>query len=133
MSRSSRLARSDFQKLVSTYVAKLEDEELDISLLAEKIHADVKNLTAKQRKRFLNNVRWLVVESKVRLKGRLTFEVASRIFAAVVFWEYACNKYAMTMIVNDPSRKAAWNKLSEISGMNRDNILAIIRIFDHLH
>jgi hypothetical protein len=132
MTKSSHLARSHFQKVVSLYVKKLEDEELDQYLLADKIVVDIWNLTAKQRKRFLNSIRRLVVASKVILKGRLTFNIASRIFVAIVFWEYASNKYAMTMIFHDPSRKAVWDKLAEIVGMNRDNILAIIRTWDHL-
>ena len=118
------------QRLVSTNAAALENGGLSVDALTDTIMAKVRSLAPSQRRQLLSAVRNLVAESSVKGRLRLSSKVTSRIIAAIIFWDYACDTYAMNMMFHDPSRQDVWKKLARISGMNRNNVMSIVEVWD---
>lgn len=125
MKKRTRKPGSTMGKIILGHVAKLDKDE-STTRLAESIMSETKRFTISERNRLLRDIKMLLTKSQVKVKGRLSLRTASRILAAITFWEYSTDAYALNLLFDDGSRSDAWNKLSKIAGMKRHDILSIV-------
>lgn len=122
-----KIPNFSLQDVLTYYVSKLYNEELDATELVKHISNEFSMLDYNIREKILTNIKLLRVISKVNEELD-----PCHILAGIVFWEYVTNEFAMLMIHNDAFHKLMVKRLSTVSHIDERTMLKIISTWDNI-